>query len=144
MSDFYEKSVDVVSASVEASRLVRQVAEPRQIGDSVKAAQRRVLHRVNHWCKRNTLPSWSAHRVKSFWYRDKRAKPRADELTALRALTLKKRDDKAAADELAELRSRVSRLETLLAVSDPEALGADGVVVRQNLRNGMRTAGAEN
>ncbi|MBN8957641.1 MAG: hypothetical protein J0H17_13890 [Rhizobiales bacterium] len=86
----------------EASSLIRRLAEPAPPGDSVKAAMRRA------WRK---LPDWSANRIRDVWHAEKRVRLRAEELEHLRKATAQ---EKAAKDELQELRARVKRLECLL------------------------------
>jgi hypothetical protein len=59
----------------EAAELVRMAAEPRPVGDSVKAAIRRASNRLG----------WSHARVKNIWYREAR-RIDAHEMDALRGL----------------------------------------------------------
>jgi hypothetical protein len=103
----------------EAADLLRALAGNRRADESMKAVLRRV---------RRKLTDWKPSRVRDVWYRDPRIKLRAGEIEQLRSLVDRKAEDKAAANELAELRNRISRLETLLERSDPafhrEAIGA--------------------
>jgi hypothetical protein len=118
----------------EAQSLIRLLAEPRPVGDSVKSAIRRAGRR---------LRGWSLSRVRAVWYADERAAVRAHELDALRRLTAQARSDRAAAKDLRELHDRVSRLERLLlATADPEGHGADIAALRQNGRLALRALGA--
>ncbi len=64
-----------MSALVEASSLVRRVAEPCPAGDSVKAAMLRSARKLR----------WNYTRVRAFWYADDRVKVTGDELNQLRA-----------------------------------------------------------
>jgi hypothetical protein len=119
MSEISDKSSDAMNTS-EASQLIRLAAEPRVVGDSVKAAQRRVLHRLNEWCRRHSAPGWSANRVRDIWNSDQRIRLRVDEAAQLRALTAARRDQEAA-NVVTELQERISRLERLLAAADTAA-----------------------
>lgn len=64
-----------MSSVSEASLLIRRVAEPRPIGDSVKAAIRRAAQRLG----------FSFSRTKDIWYQDAR-RIDAHEMDALRGL----------------------------------------------------------
>ena len=64
-----------MSALVEASSLVRRVAEPCPAGDSVKAAIGRAARKLR----------WNYTRVRAFWYADDRVTVTGDELNQLRA-----------------------------------------------------------
>ncbi|WP_198136951.1 hypothetical protein [Nitrobacter hamburgensis] len=94
----------------EAADLLRELAGNRRADESMKAVLRRVRRR---------LADWKPSRVRDIWYRDPRVKLRAGEIEQLRSLVDRKAETKAAVDELAELRNRISRLETLLERSDP-------------------------
>lgn len=113
-----EKAMSTATLN-EASDLLRALAGNRRADESMKAVLRRV---------RRKLTGWKPSRVRDVWYRDPRIKLRAGEIEQLRSLVDRKAEDKAAANELAELRNRISRLETLLERSDPtfhrETLGA--------------------
>lgn len=112
----------------EAAGLLRELAGTRRADESMKAVLRRVRRR---------LADWKPSRVRDIWYRDPRVKLRAGEIEQLRTLVERKAEDKAAADELAELRNRISRLEALLAVSD-EAFYCEAIA---SLRDQRRTLG---
>jgi hypothetical protein len=136
VSYFSQESSDVMALRdarlIEARSLVRQLAEPRPVGDSVKAAIRRAGWKLRHW---------SQSRVHSVWYGDRRARIGADEIDTLRQLTARQKTDRSAAHDLEELHRRIVRLETLLRISHPKRLGADSVVVRQNRRDVQRALG---
>lgn len=99
-----------LNARVEAQSLIRVLAEPCPAGDSVKAAMLRA------WRK---LPNWTFNRVIDVWKADPRIAIKADEMDQLRRIA-KRREEKAASNELAELRSRLTRLEHLLVSSDED------------------------
>lgn len=98
-------------ALAEAQNMVRLMAEPRPAGsDSAKAAIGRASRRLG----------WSFNRVRDIWYGDTRISVRAEEMDQLRAALGEQRrraEEKAASDELRELRARIDRLERLLAAS---------------------------
>lgn len=113
MSEISEKQSEraMSTASLnEAADLLRKLAGNRRADESIKAVLRRV---------RRKLADWKPSRVRDVWYRDPRVKVRAGEIEQLRALVDRNAENKAAVDELAELRSRISRLETLLERVDP-------------------------
>lgn len=131
MSEISEKQSEraMSTASLnEAAGLLRELAGTRRADESMKAVLRRVRRR---------LADWKPSRVRDIWYRDPRVKLRAGEIEQLRTLVERKAEDKAAADELAELRNRISRLEALLAVSD-EAFYCEAIA---SLRDQRRTLG---
>lgn len=90
----------VMSALIEAGGIVRKLAEPRPVGDSVKAAIRRSARR---------LRGWSISRVKDVWYGDKRICISGDELNELRRAARQQEEAKAR-DEYAELVERLAAL----------------------------------
>jgi hypothetical protein len=105
-----------MSALCEARDLIRQIAEPCPAGDKTKAALRRVHHILHK--------TWSFNRVRDVWNADPRIRVRGDELDELRKVAAARRKEthqKAAADELSELRARIDRLEYLLAKTAPGA-----------------------
>jgi hypothetical protein len=77
MSEFSSERSEMSSAA-EASSLIRMAAEPRQTGDSVKAAIRRAAHRLG----------LTFTRAKNIWYGEAR-RIDAHEMDALRALANK-------------------------------------------------------
>ena len=120
-----------MSALCEARDLIREIAEPRPVGDTSKAAVRRAWRR---------LETWTFNRVRDVWNADPRIRVRGDELDELRKVAAARRKEthqKAAADELSELRARIARLEQLLETNP--ALGsalvpAHGRTSRQDVR----------
>lgn len=96
----------------EASGLLKTIAGSRRADESVKA----VLHRLS---RDLNLKDWSYGRIRAVWYSDPRVKVRAAEMEQLRAVANRRVEDKEAANELAELRNRIARLEMLLERVDP-------------------------
>jgi hypothetical protein len=134
-SQIYDRSserVVVMSSVVEASRLVRSLAEPYQIGDTIKAQIDRAARKV---------PFWNYSRVRSAWYADNRMRIDADELTQLRLLVDNSGRARHDRDEYAELRSRLSRLEAAFAISDPKHHRSDIDAYRAALRFARGEAG---
>lgn len=97
-----------MSALVEASSLVRSLAEPCPAGDSVKAAIRRSARKLH---------GWRVSRVKDLWYADPRVSVRGDELNELRAADRAKKREQEAKDGYRQMLSRIARLEQMLCVS---------------------------
>jgi hypothetical protein len=112
VSEIRENQSEAMSTASldEAADQLRELAGNRRADESMKAVLRRVRQR---------LADWKPSRVRDVWYRDPRVKLRAGEIEQLRSLVDRKAETKAAVDELAELRNRISRLETLLERSDP-------------------------
>jgi hypothetical protein len=102
-----------LNARIEAQSLIRSLAEPCPAGDSVKAGMVRAWRR---------LPSWTFNRVIDVWKADPRIAIKADEMDQLRRIA-KRREEKAASNELAELRERLSRLERRMVQTDPDFFG---------------------
>lgn len=120
-----------MSVLVEARDLVREIAKPRPVGDTTKAAVRRAWRR---------LETWTFNRVRDVWNADPRIRVRGDELDELRRIAAARRKEthqKAAADELSELRARIARLERLLEQNPPLARAggdASGIMARREGR----------
>lgn len=119
MSDIRVKKSEVVSMSAvaEASALLRQIAEPRPVGDSVKAAITRAARRVSahvpkHWNR------WHVGRAEDIWHQQARG-VWAEELDAIRAAA-DARAAQEARNEFREITNRIARLEAAMGVSDPE------------------------
>lgn len=98
-----------MNATAEASILVRQIAEPRPVGDSVKAAMGRA-HRA--------LRGWTFNRVRDVWHADHRIKISADEMAQLRAAVHAAKEE-SRDPEIAELRARIAYTEERLQRIDP-------------------------
>jgi hypothetical protein len=130
VSEIRENQSEAMSTASldEAADLLRELAGNRRANESMKAVLRRVRRR---------LADWKPSRVRDVWYRDPRVKLRAGEIEQLRLLVGRKAEDKAAVDELAELRNRISRLEALLESSDP-AFHSEAIA---SLRSQRRTLG---
>lgn len=109
MSD-KSSEVKFMSATAEASFLIRQLAEPIPPGDSVKAGLSRAYRR---------LEGWTFNRVRDVWHADHRIRISAEELAHLRNVAKAKAED-ADRDEFSELRTRISILEHRLATIDPD------------------------
>ena len=77
MSDIHSERRKKMSSVCEASTLIKQIAEPRPVGDTVKAAIGRSLRRLP------LKGSWTWNRVKDIWYADHRVSVSADEMNAL-------------------------------------------------------------
>lgn len=90
-------------AVAEAASLLRQVAEPRPVGDTVKEATNRAARRV----------SLRPGRVEDIWREEAKA-IRAEEMDAIRKAAAQDRMVREAKDELTELNARIARLEALL------------------------------
>lgn len=113
MAEKLSSGVSRVSAAViEASRLLRVLAEPPSIGDTIKAQLSRAARRI---------PFWSYRRVKAVWYGEVHSID-ADDLEALRALAKQKMKaaEDAACDEYSTLVARIQRLERYLASQDAD------------------------
>jgi hypothetical protein len=108
-----EKAVN--SLACEAAELVRQVSPPAE-GLNIKGRINRASRRLG----------WSFNRARDVWNKDPRISIRGHEIEALRTAA-RGNENKAAADELNELRERIARLEALLARTgaDPDRARSD-------------------
>lgn len=126
MSEKSEKRSEVMTSEValrEASNLLHELAGKSQPGESVKSVLRRLSR---------TLSDWKASRIKDVWYQDPRVSIRGVELQQLRTLA-RPRDETTRLDELDELRSRISRLETLLETTD-QAFHSEALIAYRDIR----------
>ena len=98
-----------VSALREASVLVRKVAEPRPIGDSVKAAINRASRRLG----------FHVSRTKDIWYENAR-RIHAEEIDALRREARIQRDETVARAEAVIAVARLVALRESLAATDSD------------------------
>ncbi len=104
-----------MSAVAEASTLLRDIAEPRPVGDSVKLAIGRSARRVSLF-----LPQPMAFgRAEDIWRREARA-IRAEEMDAIRKAAKADRLAQEAKNEFTELKARIARLEAALRIQDED------------------------
>lgn len=102
-----------MTAVAEAASLLRSVAEPRPVGDTVKAAITRAAKRVSKHLREPMRPG----RAEDIWRGEARI-IRAEELDAIRKAA-DARLLQEARREFTQLDARIARLEALL-VQDPE------------------------
>lgn len=93
-----------VTALVEASTLLRKVAWPER-GKRALAKLDRVL-------------PWSYRHIKAVYYQGERTTVDADEMKQARRAAKLAQEDQEASNEVAELRSRLARLESILLQAD--------------------------
>jgi hypothetical protein len=118
-----EKPVsEFVSPVAEAADLLRRVAEPRPVGDSVKAAINRAAFRVS-------LPPG---RVQDLWYSEARM-VRSNEMDAIRSAAARRAREEAKNRDaaFASLRS----LRDTYAATDPEFYREQILAIEQVLRD---------
>lgn len=103
-----------MNPSAEASHLIRYAAEPRPVGDSVKAAITRAARRVG----------LGYERAKSLWYAEAR-RVDASEMDRLRAVAAERaaKQEEAAVHAHRQLVERISAIEARLAAIDPGFYG---------------------
>lgn len=104
---------DSMSALVEASTIVRQLADPATAGYCVKAAINSAFNRLRKF-------NWTHNRVRDVWYARSKVSITADELTQLRRAARLAKDEQEAGNEVRELRERLARLESILISADSE------------------------
>ena len=97
----------VSSPADEAAALLRQVAEPRPVGDSVKAAIRRAARRLG----------FGYRRTKTIWYGET-TRIGAEEMDALRRATKRRNAEEVARAEAVVAIDRLVALRGALAASD--------------------------
>jgi hypothetical protein len=106
---------DPMSSEAEASILIRRVAEPRPVGDTVKTAIVRAASRVSRYMRQPMAPG----RAEDIWRREARA-IRVEEMDAIRkAAAVDQESVREAKHVLADIDARIARLEALL-VSDAD------------------------
>lgn len=107
-ADFVSEKSDESSETSDAMRIVQLAAEPRPVGDSVKAAIGRAAKRLR----------WSYTRTRDVWYGDAR---RIDvrEMDALREVE-RRRDDAASELERRRRLEQLAVLRTRLHMRDPD------------------------
>lgn len=133
VSEIHDKASKEMQRSTtldEASDLLRKLAGNRRADESVKG----VLARVGR-----NLTGWSYSRVRAVWYRDGRVHLRASEIEQLRAIAEPGDKPSSGGDELAELRNRVARLESIihrLESTDEAFHGPTIAAIRDQLRQG--------
>lgn len=103
-----ENTPNFVGSIETAAEYLRELAEPRPAGDPVKAAIDRAAKRAG----------FTYTRTFDLWYRKARRIEQFEQ-DAIAAALLKRRRE-VARNEFHELRTRLSRLESLLAQSDPD------------------------
>ena len=116
-----------MNPTVEASELIRRAAEPRPVGDSVKAAITRAARRVG----------LGYERAKAIWYAEAR-RVDASEMDRLRAVAAERarRQEEAGIDAHRELVDRITAIEARLAALDADISGRGSAAGR--LRCGLR------
>jgi len=117
----------VTAATMEAARLIRQVAPARE-GENVKSRIATAANRL-HW-------KWS--RARSVWNADGRLRIKAEELDQLRQHTAKA-EMKAASNELQELRDTVARLMGRLDRIDADFYGPQADALRDHMGTAIGT-----
>lgn len=103
-----------MNAVAEASCLLKQIAEPRPVGDSVKQAIDRAARRVSRYLS----PAMRSSRAEDIWRQEARA-IRAEEMDAIRKAAQADRLREEGRNELAAIDARLARLEAIL-VQDEE------------------------
>lgn len=128
-----------MSSVMEAAGLLRQIAEPAPVGDKVKAAIGRAYREVKSAASAlgHRPPRFS--RVEDLWRQEARS-VRAEEMDAIRAAHAARNKVRQLADEgakanaeIADLRARLARLETMLEQVDPDFFGPTRGALREQM-----------
>jgi hypothetical protein len=136
LSEFVTKKPEILteragrepmSSVAEASFLLRRVAEPRPVGDTVKTAIIRAARRVSRYMLQPMAPG----RAEDIWRREARA-IRVEEMDAIRKAAAADREVQEAKHVLADIDARIARLEALL-VSDADFHGEQVAQARKAL-----------
>ena len=113
-----------LTALVEASALLKIMAAPDKGKRALLSLSRK-------------LP-WSYRHIKAVWYCEERTLVCADEMKQLRRAAKLAQEEQEATNEIAQLRARLARLESLLLATDEEfhrpTIEAIGVVDRRPVR----------
>lgn len=120
-----------MSSCLEAAALLRSVAEPRPVGDTIKAAINRAAKRVSAHLREPMRPG----RAEDIWRGEARA-IRAEEMDAIRRAA-EKRLVGEARNEFTELDRRIARLEALL-VQDADFHGVEADALRASASRAHR------
>jgi len=99
-----EKDSNVTVALVQASEALREVAEPER-------GKRALL-------KLSRVLTWSYRHTKAVYYCERGTVVDADEMKQLRRAAKLAQDEQEATNEVAELRARLARLESILLAQD--------------------------
>lgn len=111
-----------IDAAHEARGLIGEIGGHLPFGTPLKTVQAHVARLAR-------LPE---RRVRAFWNSEVR-RPHDDEMKALRRAAARSAEE-AAADEFDELKSRLARLESLMATVDPEFFGPAADALRRAVR----------
>lgn len=110
MSDRLSERSDFMSATAEASQLVKAAAEPYRPGEGVQSAIRRAASRLG----------WSFGRTRRVWYEEARRIDR-DEIERAREVAAKhSRNAELLRREREQARTYLARLEARLTAIDPD------------------------
>lgn len=116
-----------MSAAVDYQQIVRRAAEPRPVGDSVKAAIGRAARKLG----------WKYTRTRAYWYADKRIDPKDYEAEQLREKDSEQSAGAVNHDVLARLESVEQMLRDLASrmPQDAEFYGAQSDQIRNAARD---------
>lgn len=120
-----------------AALMMQQIAEPRPVGDKVKAAITRAAKAVNHFLSDEDRLSYG--RAEDIWRREAR-RIDAGEMDAIRAAH--ERRNRTFREELREASALADRLERLAAVAIPIPDHPATAEIRGEARQAQRTARA--
>ena len=121
----------------QAAALMREIAEPAPVGDSVKAAITRAARAISRFLPLTEPMSYG--RAENIWRREAR-RIDAAEMDAIRAAH--ERRDRALRAELREATALADRLERLAAQARPADDPALDAEIRASARQAQRTARA--
>lgn len=109
--EFRTEKSEVLSMTdvAEASALLRQIAEPRPVGDTVKAAINRAARRVSSFMR----SPMRASRAEDIWREEAKA-IRVAEMDAIRQAAADQKLMREARNEMADIDACLARLEALL------------------------------
>lgn len=131
MSEIFDKSSErkPMSSVVEASGLMRSLAEPCPAGDRVKAALGRSIRRMKRWCEANGFEVWTDNRVRDVWLADRRISISSEEMDQLRAAARVKKEADLG-DRYQQIIARIERLEEALRQEREEHGGGSSFMGR--------------
>lgn len=127
-----------MTPGAQAARMLREIAEPRPVGDTVKAAITRAARAVSA-AMNNTGGALSYGRAEDIW-RGEARRIDASEMDAIRAAH--DRRNRSLRAELQEARSLADRLERLAARAVPATDPVVDAEIRAAARQAKRTASA--
>lgn len=132
-----QQGVSNMSSAAEASSLLRLVAEPRPVGDTVKLAIVRACARVSSELRAFGFAPMDYGRARRIWRKEAR-RIDAEEMDAIRRAAKDKAVLEDARAEFQRLQDRIAACEAILRLQDPDFHGPSCDALRELARGADR------